>query len=148
MLIREIEKKEELIDVLELLRELSPDEEINVNTSWSTWKEMQQYPYYKLFAAIEDGRIVGTFCLMICCNLGHASQKFAILENVVVASGLRGTGIGKAMIKDALNRAKEENCYKLSLSSNFKRLDAHLFYENIGFKQHGLSFLMETYENS
>ena len=41
---------------------------------------------------------------------------------------------------NALVRARTRGCYKLALSSNARRADAHRFYEALGFERHGLSF--------
>jgi GNAT superfamily N-acetyltransferase len=46
-------------------------------------------------------------------------------------------------MESALNYAKEKGCYKMSLSSNLRREKAHQFYESLGFKKHGFSFLMD-----
>ncbi|MCO1601628.1 GNAT family N-acetyltransferase [Desulfosporosinus nitroreducens] len=46
-----------------------------------------------------------------------------------------------------MEKAKEENCYKLMLSSNKKRIEAHKFYEQLGFRQHGISFMIEVGKN-
>jgi hypothetical protein len=37
----------------------------------------------------------------------------------------------------------EKGCYKACLSSNIKREKAHEFYDGLGFKRHGISFMME-----
>ena len=76
-------------------------------------------------------------------NLAHRGAPSAIAEDVVVDSACQGQGIGRQMMAHALQLAKEAGCYKLALSSNRKRKDAHAFYESLGFQQHGLSFVME-----
>lgn len=147
MLIKEIRTNEELIAVLELLKDLNDGEASDEEQMRQNWEKIKQYPYYKIFLAEDEGRIVGTFSLLICENIGHHGKKFAILENVVVKSGLRGQGLGRKMLGEALELAKGENCYKLMLSSNIKRQDAHRFYENLGFKQHGISFMVEDLQH-
>ncbi|MCP4230637.1 MAG: GNAT family N-acetyltransferase, partial [bacterium] len=47
------------------------------------------------------------------------------------------------MMDFALQRAQEAGCYKLALSTNVKRDEAHRFYENLGYKRHGYSYLIE-----
>jgi GNAT superfamily N-acetyltransferase len=47
------------------------------------------------------------------------------------------------MMKHAMDECQKIGCYKLALSSNKIRIDAHRFYENLGFKQHGISFSVE-----
>jgi GNAT superfamily N-acetyltransferase len=99
-----------------------------------------RYPDYTLYVAEQDGRIVGSFALLIMDNLGHLGAPSAIVEDVVVGPVLHGRGIGRAMMRFAMARAKEKHCYKLVLSSNAKRERAHKFYEQIGFERHGYSF--------
>jgi GNAT superfamily N-acetyltransferase len=99
-----------------------------------------RYPDYALYVAEQDGRIVGSFALLIMDNLGHLGAPSAIIEDVVVGPVLHGRGIGRAMMRFAMTRANEKHCYKLVLSSNAKRERAHKFYEQIGFERHGYSF--------
>jgi hypothetical protein len=40
--------------------------------------------------------------------------------------------------------AKNMGAYKLALSSNLRRLDAHRFYDTMGFARHGYSFSIDT----
>jgi GNAT superfamily N-acetyltransferase len=64
----------------------------------------------------------------------------------VVAPAFQRHGIGKAMMQFAVDRCREEGCYKLMLSSNAKREDAHAFYESLGFVRHGFSFRIDLAE--
>ena len=41
-----------------------------------------------------------------------------------------------------MKTAAARGCYKLTLSSNIARANAHEFYRSLGFEQHGLSFRM------
>ena len=147
MLIREVDTREEFSAVLELLKDLNDGVDSDLGGMLENWRKMKQYPYYRLYMAVIDDVIVGTFCLLICHNIGHHGKKFAILENVVVKPDLRGMGFGRQMIQMALELARNQDCYKLMLSSNIKRVDAHRFYENMGFRQHGISFVAEDLKN-
>lgn len=99
-----------------------------------------RYPDYTLYVAELEGRIVGTFALLIMDNLGHLGAPSAVVEDVAVGPLLHSRGVGRAMMAFAMERAKEKHCYKIVLSSNAKRERAHAFYENIGFERHGYSF--------
>lgn len=102
-----------------------------------------KYPDYHVFIAEYDNKAVGTFALLIMENMAHMGTPSAVVEDVGVLPGLQGQGIGKKMMEYALQYAKEKGCYKISLSSNLRREQAHQFYESLGFKKHGFSFLME-----
>lgn len=99
-----------------------------------------RYPDYALYVAEQDGRIVGTFALLIMDNLGHLGAPSAIVEDVAVGPVMQGRGVGRAMMRFAVARAAEKHCYKIVLSSNAKREHAHSFYESLGFERHGFSF--------
>ncbi len=98
------------------------------------------YPDYKIYVAEEGGRIVGSFALLVMLNLGHCGAPSAIVEEVVVDPQMQGRGVGAAMMRAAMDLARDKGCYKLVLSSNAKRVRAHAFYERLGFTRHGISF--------
>jgi len=102
-----------------------------------------RYPDYTLYIAEVNRQIVGSFALLIMDNLAHLGAPSAIVEDVVVDPALHGQGIGQAMMRFALDRARDKRCYKLMLSSNAKRERAHAFYESLGFTRHGYSFHVE-----
>ncbi|MEN2767446.1 GNAT family N-acetyltransferase [Ornithinibacillus xuwenensis] len=58
----------------------------------------------------------------------------ATIEGVRTSSSVRGKGIGTALIKWGINRAKERGCHLVQLTTNRKRKDALRFYEHLGFK--------------
>jgi len=101
------------------------------------------YPDYRLYVAEVDGAIVGTFCLIILDNIAHWGMPSALVESVVVASGHRGGGLGRAMMHEAFRLAQARGCYKLALSSNVDAKPAHIFYERLGFERYGYSFRLD-----
>lgn len=101
------------------------------------------YPNYSLYIAEIAGKVVGTFELLIMDNLAHRGKPSGVVEDVVVDVEYRSQGIGRQMMEYAIDVCRENGCYKMTLSSNLKRERAHQFYENLGFKKHGFSFLIE-----
>lgn len=101
------------------------------------------YPNYSLYVAEIAGKVVGTFELLIMDNLAHRGKLSGVVEDVVVDVEYRSQGIGRQMMGYAIEVCRENGCYKMTLSSNLKRERAHQFYENLGFKKHGFSFLIE-----
>lgn len=101
---------------------------------------MGDYPDFRVFLVLADDVVVGTFSLLIFSSLAHDGSQQAILDAVVICRQCRGQGIGSVMLDHACKLAGDAGCYKIALSSNLKRMDAHRFYETYGFAQHGVSF--------
>ena len=128
--------------MLHLLRALDPPgaPERDAADAARGFARIVAYPDYAVYLAEEDGVPVGTFALLVMDNLAHGGAPEGIVENVVVAEGRRGQGVGRAMMRFAMDHCAAAGCYKLVLSSNVRREAAHRFYEDLGFVQHGLSF--------
>jgi ribosomal protein S18 acetylase RimI-like enzyme len=88
-----------------------------------------------IVAENEDGAVVGTADLIVVANLTHAARPIAYVENVVVDRDHRNRGIGAALMAECESRAHEAGAYKLQLLSNADRIDAHRFYESLGYKE-------------
>lgn len=139
--IREAER-EDLAGVLALYAQPALDDGVvlTLPDAERIFARLSGYPDYTLYIAEQDGRIVGTFALLIMDNLGHLGAPSAIVEDVAVGPVQQGLGVGRAMMAFAMARAHEKRCYKIVLSSNAKRERAHQFYEQLGFERHGYSF--------
>ncbi len=89
---------------------------------------------YELMVAECDGEVVGTLVLLIMPNLSHNALPWALVENVVVDEKYRRQGIGRLLIEYAIVRAKTAGCYRIVLSSDIRRHEAHEFYRSLGFE--------------
>jgi GNAT superfamily N-acetyltransferase len=116
---------------------------LTLEAATQVFRRMSTYPNYRIYVAARDRRTVGTFALLIMDNLAHMGSPSAVIEDFCVAEPLRGQGIGRTMMKFAMEIAREHGCYKFSLSSNAAREHAHAFYRSLGFEQHGVSFHVE-----
>ncbi len=101
------------------------------------------YPDFVLFVTEHSSHIVGGFALLIMDNLGHLGAPSVIVESVVVDPARQGSGIGRQMMRFAMQRPRQKGCYKLTLSSNARRASAHAFYEGLGFERNGCSFRLK-----
>ncbi|CAA7602326.1 Gcn5-related N-acetyltransferase (GNAT) domain protein [Acididesulfobacillus acetoxydans] len=135
----------DLGDVLGLYRQLdlNRNEVLPLEQAERILAKMELYPDYKVYVAEINSDIVGTFALAVMDNLAHAGKPSGLLEDVVVGTGYRGKGIGRLMMEYALSYCRKQGCYKVALSSNLAREGAHAFYERLGFRKHGYSFLVE-----
>eukprot|EP01137_Pigoraptor_chileana_P030200 Opistho-2@16459 len=133
--------KEDLPQILNLYADvLDKGEVLSLEQAETLFSKMTTYPNYKVYVAETESTIIGTFALLIMDNLAHLGTPSAVVEDVVVADNYQGKGIGKTMMIFAMEKCKEAGCYKLVLSSNLKRTEAHAFYESLAFEKHGFSF--------
>ena len=87
-----------------------------------------------------QGKVVGTLTVVIVPNIGHHGTPWAALTNVVVDKAFRGRGIGTALMGEAGRIGCEHHCYKIILSSNLAREQAHLFYQRLGWEESHIGF--------
>ena len=95
---------------------------------------IERDPNQLLAVAERGGRIVGVLQLSFIPGLTRRGMWRGQIEGVRVASGERGSGIGKAMLEWAIDRCRRRGCGLGQLTSDERRPDAHRFYEALGFE--------------
>jgi GNAT superfamily N-acetyltransferase len=82
-----------------------------------------------------EKEVIGTCHLTIMPSLTLQGSKRMNIEAVRVDEKFSGQGIGSWMMKKAIEFAKNNEVKILQLTTNKKRLDAHRFYERLGFEK-------------
>ncbi|MET0932165.1 MAG: GNAT family N-acetyltransferase [Mycetocola sp.] len=80
-----------------------------------------------------DGAVVATLQLTFLPGLARAGATRLQIEAVRVHADLRGLGVGGAMIEWAIGEGRRRGATLVQLTSDNSRLDAHRFYERLGF---------------
>ncbi len=97
------------------------------------FEEIEQDKNNELIVAEKDGEIVGILQITFTPSISLQGGKRATIESVRVDEKYRGQGFGKELMNWAIERAREENCFAVQLTTNADRKDAHRFYEDLGF---------------
>jgi len=97
------------------------------------FEEIEADKNNELIVAEINGEIIGTLQITFTSSISFQGGKRATVESVRVDAKYRGQGIGKQLMQWAINRAREENCLLLQLTTNSERSEAHRFYKNLGF---------------
>jgi GNAT superfamily N-acetyltransferase len=130
---------DDLPRIVALLQQLSLDEpreqsEGPLPESYVTaLRQIETDPRQRLLVVEAEGRVVATMLLMISPNLSHRGRPWALVDNVAVDKGSRRKGYGEALMRYAVEEARRAGCYKVSLTSDKQRADAHRFYRRLGF---------------
>lgn len=91
-------------------------------------------PNNRLLVAVQGSELVGCFQLTFIPGLGRGGAWRAQIESVRVAATYRGHGIGAAMMRWAIEQARERGCVLVQLTTDKRRGDAHRFYRRLGFE--------------
>ena len=97
-------------------------------------RAIQAEPNSRQLVAVEDGAIVGCFQLNFLPGLGRHGSWRAQIESVRVATQRRNGGIGAAMMRWAIEQARQRGCALVQLTTDKRRADAHRFYRRLGFE--------------
>jgi len=92
------------------------------------------------FVASNDDEIIGFIGVMkgVTYNIeGYYSQIMVL----VISENSRRSGVGTALVNKAEEWSLSHGITDISVSSNIRRLDAHAFYENIGYAKRSFSFI-------
>jgi GNAT superfamily N-acetyltransferase len=92
-------------------------------------------PNQLLVVADRNGELLGTLQLTIIPGLSRQGATRALVEAVRVASAARGLGLGTTLMQWSIEEARTRGCAILQLTSDKARVDAHRFYQNLGFAQ-------------
>ena len=129
-----IEKlKLEYIDqLIELYKDISPIKN-SIEKTRKTYEDIINNDDYLLLVARENEEILGTATGICCTSLACNGHPFLVIEDVVVKSNLRNSGIGTKLFEEMEKYAEKKDCaYGLIVSSSFRK-NAHKFYEKMGF---------------
>ncbi|MGW4208694.1 N-acetyltransferase family protein [Lentzea sp. NPDC004789] len=90
-------------------------------------------PHQFLAVADLDGEVVGTLQLTFTSGLSRLGLTRATVEAVRVRSDQRGAGLGERLMRWAIDEARARGCGLVQLTTDASRVDAHRFYERLGF---------------
>lgn len=89
-----------------------------------------------LFVAVDDeGKVLGHCFTVINQVQGHSSLmdiKTLYIDDLCIDEGARGQHIGKALYEYAVDFARREGCYNITLNVWAENKSARKFYESMG----------------
>lgn len=98
------------------------------------WDEIYNDPNLYYIVAEKDGMLLSTCNITIIKNLTRNGRPYGLIENVVTHKDYRNQGLGKQVIKKAVEIAKSKGCYKVMLLTGSKKEETLNFYRSCGFR--------------
>jgi len=82
----------------------------------------------------DAGKVIGCVTYSIMPVL-HRPSPVGRISMLVVTKGRRGQGVGRSLVEAAMERLGESGCCLCEVTSNMALIDAHAFYERLGFER-------------
>ena len=118
-------------DPLGLTRER--DEEALPRAYREAFDSIQAQTGNEVIVAVDGGEVIGCLQFTVVPGLSRLGMKRAQIESVRVDRRQRGQGVGEAILRLAIDRAREAGCGLVQLTTDKSRPDALRFYEGLGF---------------
>ncbi|MET7639301.1 GNAT family N-acetyltransferase [Streptomyces sp. NPDC005438] len=106
----------------------------------AAFTELDRDPHQVLVVAERDGRVLGTLQLTLIPGLSRRGATRSLIEGVRVHADTRGEGLGERLIRWAVEESRRQGAVLVQLTSDATRVDAHRFYEKLGFEASHLGF--------
>lgn len=100
----------------------------------AAFQEIADNPMHQLVVGEIGGRVAACAQLTLLHGLSRGGAKRCLVEAVRVAADLRGQGHGAALMAECEARARAWEAVVLQLTTDKSRVDAHRFYERLGFQ--------------
>lgn len=132
---------ERLVELLEYGSLIDRKEDSsNLDVYLSALVQIQETSGSDLLVAELDGEVVGMCQLMVFRHFQCQGGLCAEIESMHVHPAFRSRGIGGQLLSSAVEAARRAGCYRVQLTSNSQRTEAHRFYVRQGFQPSHVGF--------
>lgn len=129
-------RKDELSKLLLLYTELHDNPYPTVDDHVSgVWESMLADPGHHVIGGFLGDELVSSCILIVIPNLTHQQHPYALIENVITANRVRGSGFATQILAFAKQLAVASDCYKVMLMTGSKNEQTLRFYENSGYNR-------------
>lgn len=132
---------EDLPEVLKLYRHLHPDDpQLETAAAERVWSTLLMSDFMTVIVAQTADMLVSSCTLAIVPNLSRGGRSYGVIENVVTHADYRRLGLGRRVLAQALDVARQADCYKVLLATGSKQEATLRFYEGAGFERGGKTY--------
>ena len=129
-----IVRDDDLQQLVKLYRHLHGGDIVSTSEEiGAAWQAIEAIPGMSIIVAELNRMIVSSCVLCISPNLTRGCRPYGLIENVVTHSNYRRRGIGRRVVRHALEQAWSRKCYKVMLLTGRQDSGTHEFYESCGF---------------
>ncbi len=123
-------------------------EESSLEKMQTTFQKLKGNPNYIILVADQQNCLVGSVMGIICEELYGDCKPFMVVEDVIVDKHQRRLGIASSLMRELERYAAENNCSYIIFVTESERIEAHRFYESLGYKSDAYKGFKKRLENS
>jgi GNAT superfamily N-acetyltransferase len=98
---------------------------------------LNNFPAALALVAAAEGGVVGVVTAHLIPSI-HDDAPVAWLTTLVIATEMQGLGVGKQLVRAAEEWSRQGGAARIAVTSGAHRLDAHRFYEILGYTKAGV----------
>ncbi|MEU8831400.1 GNAT family N-acetyltransferase [Streptomyces sp900116325] len=95
--------------------------------------DIESDPRNEMLVLVDGDTVLGCLQATYIPGLGKRGAERALIEAVRIRADRQGGGLGRELMRQAVDRARLRGCALVQLTSSKRRADAHRFYESLGF---------------
>ena len=118
--------------VVAFITELAESEGEHSPISETYVAEYLAHPGNRVLLAKRDQEVVGLISYSMRPNLYHAGDS-CLIEELIVSQRTRGSGVGRALMEEVIQRCISAGCAEISVSTMPDNERAIAFYRKLGF---------------
>jgi glucosamine-phosphate N-acetyltransferase len=127
-------RPEDFDSIVPLFRQLWPAGPIDLKAARDMFDRGLASDRRAYLCACQADRIIG-FCTLLMRDCLWLQADMGYICDLVVDQEQRRAGVGTALMEKAVEIAKQRGCRRVELDSGFHRVEAHRFYEHLGFEK-------------
>lgn len=124
-----------LLDNDDISAARQPQGERSMAAIRDAFDEISRDPNNEMWLAVaRSGAVLACLQLTLIPGLSRNGMRRAQVEAVRVDAAVRGQGIGAALMRHVIERARQRGCGLIQLTTDVRRQQAHRFYARLGFE--------------
>jgi GNAT superfamily N-acetyltransferase len=136
-------KESDLPAIGKLLEELTDamdsTEGIDTKIALKNYERLLNDTGSHILVAAREKTPVGFINFTVRQTILHRSPS-ALIDELVVAEGHRGKGVGRQLVQAAIEKCRQLGCCEVEVSTEKANLKAREFYKQCGFEERGMLF--------
>ncbi len=109
------------------------DEQPLPESYYTAFEQIERDANHELVVAELNREVIGTLHLMFLPSISYLGGLRSQVASVRIDRGFQNKGIGTALMRSAIQRAKTRGAHIMQLTTHNTRADAHRFYASLGF---------------